>query len=765
MISSITIPISRCTTGIYLRWWYNGYHYFNFTNGYEITMQTESMGTQVTKMFSRISKIERPTKLKTDYSYNVTLEGITAGNIPGFEGLLLAEKVEQYESGVWREVEITRGEHVTKDENGPGYIFNFQVTRKELPNTPAVFQKSQHLFINDTECDLDDDEVIPINKQVNDIAEMQDRQSDFTAQFKIRKTRAMRALFELSGETGANTSFPYIQQSCKYASNGIEMITGGYMILDKGNDQYYFASIYSGNLNFFKEIELLKLTDLTLASTNHTWDLTDINSSHASDLDYLYPLCEPSDDGTMIPVKLVGNTTELFGGWIWPFVKVKKIWDEIFSTAQFTPEGDILTAGTLANNTFINLWMPTVNLTPPNISVAQWFYSLRYDGRKDFVVPSQFVGGTSKTVGDAAWLATGVYYTPYAALYKFRVGINQAYIDGQPAPTITVYSAGVLAATLTLQGTWGGGGVFTGEYQAIANEDLVFKTTPFNNCTAYSLAITDIVISTSAYNSPMTPHINLADLTQIEFIKLICNMFALIPDVTARDKKIKFWNYNDLYNNIPIARDWSAYLSEQDDETEYKFGDYAQRNNIKYKESKDVILGNGDAIIEIDDKTLPAIKDVIQFPVSTCDEETIDFTAPTVNVSRIAFNNIDNTGSYKANGSIDPRIIYVKEATGKTFKVWNTVTMDGLSVTINNPKIASSSDISSSFLVINYAGLSRLLTKTNLRRAKFNLPVYEVAGLKHYIPIYLSQYKAYFYVNKINNYVPGQLCTIDLIKL
>jgi hypothetical protein len=45
------------------------------------------------------------------------------------------------------------------------------------------------------------------------------------------------------------------------------------------------------------------------------------------------------------------------------------------------------------------------------------------------------------------------------------------------------------------------------------------------------------------------------------------------------------------------------------------------------------------------------------------------------------------------------------------------------------------------------------------------LPVYEVAGLKHYIPIYLSQYKAYFYVNKINNFVPGKLCTIDLIKL
>lgn len=762
MISTISIPISRCTTGVYLRWWYNGYHYFNFTNGYEITMQTESMGTQIVRMFSRISKVERPTKLKAEYSYQITLEGITAGNIPGFEGLLLAERVEQYESGIWREVEITSGEHVIKDESVPGYILNFEITRKELPNTPAVFQKSQHLFINDTECDLDEDEIIPINKQVNDIAEMQDRQSDFTAQFKIRKTRAMKALFELSGEAGANTSFPYIQQSCRYVSNGIEMITGGYMILDKGNDQYYFASIYSGNLNFFKEIELLKLTDLTLPSTDHDWNLTDINLSHTTDLDYVYPLCEPSDDGGMTPLKLVGNTVELYGGWIWPFVKIKTIWDEIFSNAQFTCNGDILT-----NDTFLKLWLPIVNLTPSNISTVQWLYSLIWNGRKDYTLPLSPLNqlGATLIVGTYLWRDTGFYTVPYTALYKFRVGINQAYIDGNPAPDVYIYKSGISVATLDLVGSWGPGGVFTGEYTATAGDLLRFVVSDFNNCTGYSLAITEIVISTSAYSSPMTPHINLPDLTQIEFIKLVCNIFGLIPDVTARDKKIKFWNYNDLYDNIPNARDWSAYLSEQDDETEYKFGDYAQRNYIKYKESKDVIIGNGDATIEIDDTTLPTEKDVVQFPVSTCDEVTIDFTAPTVNVSRIAFNNIDNTGIYKANNSIDSRIVYVKEATGKTFKVWDTVAMNVNSISISNPKIASSLGVSGSYIVTNYGGLSRLLTKTNLRRAKFNLPVYEVAGLKHYIPIYLSQYKAYFYVNKINNYIPGQLCIIDLIKL
>jgi hypothetical protein len=176
---------------------------------------------------------------------------------------------------------------------------------------------------------------------------------------------------------------------------------------------------------------------------------------------------------------------------------------------------------------------------------------------------------------------------------------------------------------------------------------------------------------------------------------------------------------------------------------------------------------------------------VVEVPISTCDEVHIlpsfGVIGPhifDVVVSRIGFNkwNVD-TSSYDQNEVIDPRIVYISHISPvasppyeKEFWIRETVAplagdFDGISHQIISPKKASSLEVAFSSLIGNYAGLSRLLTKTNLRRAKFNLPVYEVAGLKHYIPIYLSQYKAYFYVNKINNYVPGQLCTIDLIKL
>ena len=772
------IIISECKVGVYLRWWYNGWHYFNFTNGYVITMTTESMGSQVTNMFSRISKIERDTKIKSGYAYQITLEGITAGNIPAFTGLLLAEKVEQYEGIIlpsatimtysWREIEVTRGAHIIREDNAPGYILNFEITRDERPGTSSVFQKALKLYLDDTLCDMDDDEVVPVNKQTNDIAEMQDRQADFTAQFKIRKTRTMQLLFERSGDVGANTDFPYKNQVCRLVQDGIEMITGGKMILDKVDDLYYYVSIYSGNLSFFKSIENLKLTDITLPGSpgflEHTWNIATQKILHdaVSAPDYIYPLMEPSDDAAMNPLRLAGNTTELYGGWTWPFVKAKIFWDAIFTDAGFDCQGDILT-----NDIFLNLYLPITSLTVTRALLERYLYSGFRRGFMVLGIKGIFgLGGTGRLnliLGDTNF-ADGHYICRFTGSYKITVKITFA--AGVPDIWLDVNLAGTGAVgPFTLTSSDATHATYEYTYAATAGDDLAV----WGDANTYfdiEIAYIDITTDAIKYGDLIDPIINMPDIKQVEFIKTICNMFGLIPEVIPRDRVIKFWNFSELYDNVGDARDWSKYLSERDDETEFKFGDYAQRNNLKYKDSDDVIKDNGRGTMLVEDETLQAEKDLLTLNISTCDDIYIGYTAPTVPVSRISMNKwYDDAGIYKAEKTIDARIVYVKRATGKTLKLWDDAAMAGGSVTVTDPRIASSLEVSFSYLVTNYAWLSRMLTKTNLRRAKFNLPVYEVAGMKHYIPIYLSQYKAYFYVNKINNYVPGQLCTIDLIKL
>jgi hypothetical protein len=791
-VGAIKVIVSNCITGIYLRWWFNGWHYFNFTNGYEIVMNTEAMDTQVTKMFSVISKIERPTRLKTEYSYQIILEGITAPNIGGFTGLLMAEKVEMYEGslnmvtadttlitadsdltvdsfggGLWREVELTRGSHKIRDAGAPGYILSFEITRKELVNSASVYLKSLRLYLGDVLCDMDEDEVIPINRQTNDIAEMQDRQSDFTAQFRIRKTRAMKALFQLSGEVGISTVFPYQIQTCKLISDNIEIITGGNLTLEKVNDQYYDVSILSGNKNFFKAIENLRITDLTLASADHTWDVATMAGSHAADLDYVYPLCEPSDDAGISPLTDDGDRVEMYGGWIWPFIKVKAIWDEIFTNAGFICEGDILT-----NEFFTRMFMPVSSRSITKAYTDQYLYSAYWQGYRN-AVDNDILGavhfpGALLIRGTGNFL-NGFYYLPYDGTYKIAVKIIKDIFS--PAVTLTVDLAGILNGTMTPVSSVFFEYNYEYEVTGTVGQAVVIKTTAALYY-YYAVRITEITNAMISYSSAIVAHNHLPGLSQTDFVKMICNLFGLIPEVTPRDRKIKFWNYSELYNNIARARDWSAYLSERDDDTGFKYGDYAKDNYLRYKDSDDVIKDNGRGSMQIDDETLPEEKDVVEVPVSTCDEVSILANVFGVNVSRIAFNNFNpDTSVYDSNKTIDPRIVYVdhvKQVASppyeKTFGIRATVA-PGAATDIDSPKKASSLEVSFSTLIYNYSALSRLLTKTSLRRAKFNLPVYEVAGFKSYIPVYLSQYKAYFYVNKINNYVPGKLCIIDLIKL
>ena len=771
-IGAIKINISRCAVGVYLRWYFNGWHYFNFTNGYEIIMRTESMGTQVTRFFSVISKVERPTRLKAEYLYKITVEGIAPQNIGGFTGLIMAEKVEQYEDSVWREVEVSRGSHTIRSAGEQGFEINFEVYRKELPESSAVFLKSLELYLGDTLCDMDDSEIVPINKQTNDIAEMQDRQSDFTAQFRIRKTRAMRALFELSGEVGASTDFPFIEHECKLIQDHIEIITGGLLILKKGSDQYYNATILSGNKNFFKTIELLKLNDLTLAGAGHTWDVATMAGTHAANLDYVYPLLEPSDDGGITPISDDGDRVDMYGGWIWPFINVKTIWDEIFSDAGYICEGDILT-----NETFTKLHIPISSRSVTKGYADRWLYSMWWDGA--FTPDNGDVLGLDEFLGTVLVNGTyvfhrGFYITQFDADYKIFVSAISGFTAFDPFAVLTVYLDGAPQDVMLI--TSSGLAVQNYEYTvtATAGQTIAIVT----NQAYYrfwSLRIVEIVNPLIGYSSTVEARNHIPAMSQTDFIKTICNMFGLIPDVTPRDRKIRFWNYLELYENIFKARDWSAYLSERDDETEFKYGDYARDNYLRYRESEDVINDTGTGSMQIDDTTLPAERDVVELPLSTADEVIILDNIFPVNVSRIAMNKYDiDDSEYIGEKTIDPRIVYVDHirdvaspAYEKTMGLRATVA-PGATTDVDSPKKSTSIDVSFASLVISnpgYAGLSRLLTKTNLRRAKFNLPVYEVAGLKHYIPIYLSQYKAYFYVNKINNYVPGKLCTIELIKL
>jgi hypothetical protein len=381
-------------------------------------------------------------------------------------------------------------------------------------------------------------------------------------------------------------------------------------------------------------------------------------------------------------------------------------------------------------------------------------------------------------VGDGLWRYTSQYVVKVAGDYKIRATFSSPDNTSMPVH-VYVYSGAVLLGELTggnfktsiYRGHLLWTRYYEGTFALLVDWGITIRVTYCVGVTQYSVQILSIDAPRISYGSSVQVNRHLPDLTQTDFIKMICNLLGYVPDTNARDKKIRFWNYQALYDNFAQARDWSAYLSERDDEAEFRFGDYAQRNYLRYTEADDVKLDAGSGMIQVDDGALAKDKEVVKLPVSTTDEVVV--TGDVV-VSRIDFNKWnDTTSAYDQNDSIKPRLVYVDRVPEdltvspvyqKTFS-FRALVAGGTTYDVVTPLKASSNEIHFSSLTESYTGLARMLAKSALRRARFNLPAYEVAGFKHDIPVYLSQYKAFFYVNKIENYVNGRLCTVELIKL
>ncbi|MDR0712528.1 MAG: hypothetical protein LBF67_09345, partial [Prevotellaceae bacterium] len=59
----------------------------------------------------------------------------------------------------------------------------------------------------------------------------------------------------------------------------------------------------------------------------------------------------------------------------------------------------------------------------------------------------------------------------------------------------------------------------------------------------------------------------------------------------------------------------------------------------------------------------------------------------------------------------------------------------------------------------------RLFKKFRVVEATFLLDEREVANFNQFAPVYVDYYGAYFFVNKVSNWMAGKPCKVELIKL
>jgi len=272
------------------------------------------------------------------------------------------------------------------------------------------------------------------------------------------------------------------------------------------------------------------------------------------------------------------------------------------------------------------------------------------------------------------------------------------------------------------------------------------------------------------------------DISQKDLLKDILQKFGIICQTNNADRTIHFNSLRDIVNNIPAAKDWTAKCIDQGKQVSFKLGNYAQANNMKYKDDDGVLpKGFADSQISVSDTTLPASADLFQSQFAA----TLNRPFYGGSISQILKKD-PKSDENDFSLSTQPRILIDQKfnlmGIGKSVTFTdgnvsnNVVVNDWISIpyfykpdgefnlcfgdmpSVNNKKTPG-------LKTMYYPELEKVLKQTKKVIRYIMLTPRDILELNLMIPVYLQQDNAYYYINKIDAWRKGQPCKVELVRI
>lgn len=181
------------------------------------------------------------------------------------------------------------------------------------------------LIINGKEIDLPKQN-FKFVLQVNDFFDLKTRQSSYSENIELPKTPLNLRFFEFAGTYPNNSDKPYQKLNTLYLVDGLPVVIDGFGIL-KNTDENYNFHFYDGNIDLYKAIEGLKLTDLPFDEFTHTKNIAGVKNTWENDLPYVYAV---ADYGGIPEWQNAINIDFLV-----PSISLEWIWNKIFEITGF----------------------------------------------------------------------------------------------------------------------------------------------------------------------------------------------------------------------------------------------------------------------------------------------------------------------------------------------------------------------------------------------------------------------------------------------
>ena len=646
------------------------------------------------------------------------------------------------------------------------------------------------LFINGFQVDLPNDtSQFTRTLQVNNLASLDTRQTNYSTNLKLPFTPNNQALLGNLGILGNQSRVPYQKNTCDYYVENDKIIHNGWAVINETNAKGYDLTVYDGNIDLIKLIDNKTLGDLYIGEITHTKNLSSVIGSWNNDLDYCYIIADYNGKSIYS-----GDTLNI--DYLIPSVKVSYLWDRIFDTYGFTYTGSIF-----SGTDFTNLWMTYPKGVNPEandniIHIATFTGSATNYNQGN---PSRFIIDTTGFTSTAATVV-------YTSLSNNGYGTTDEHIKVLENKNFNIKITGKIAAFNIFNSNenvpvdlW----FVTNAHNSTPNGSMVssqFKKKIAENVTQYTTLnvnynftlnanetfcivsssplstgniftnATNFQIDFGYFDDPLYNFQNeLKSFKTNDFIKEIIWRYGLTMYKEKYSNNYHFKTLDEVINN-PSVIDWTEKFQSLDKE-KYLYGNYAQTNNFKYKyNDDDAVYNNG--TIGIDNVNLAEQTDVIQSLITSPEKDTVDLLQfNDVHVYKIWSKEVNDTGVVKYKGLNDKYyfIRSIDASFASPLKVGTEAIVSGVtgySTTVMSGKVETYQNIDwTSTIQEYYNPLNSILNDSKLITAKFYLTPTDIANFDFKSLYHIAQLGGNFLVNKISNYTKGKLCSVELIKL
>lgn len=614
-----------------------------------------------------------------------------------------------------------------------------------------------------------------MNYQVNNLAELKDRQADYSQALKMPFTQINCRIFGYANEFDVVTDIPYRKLNCRLLCNDTPIAgKGSYLILDRVTDKFE-VRILSGNADLFESMKAIKMENVYYDHIQH-YDTavlaTDIQAN-----DVFYGVCEFDKLGKHLTIQ----GANFFTKYSLPFVKIKALVEYLLS--------DYLNGYTLQTDVPLRMEEEALrigNYQKDGASFNPYNKANATDGQTITINAGQTI---ELKLAPAMVLSEGgnKYYfkSPHDLTFMAATTVN---VDSDTTLLLRTYINGILAGSASLNGTWGRVvDHFDAQFISIENpqtpvvlnqgDDYELKIT-LTNQTATNENInysTSTTITDTAHINPDKQDVpigglipvarNLGFNTVFDVVKYFLQLYGLVPYIDRENKILYAYTFNHIQSLKPQAKDWSTKLNSGTKNFGYTLDGYAKQNYISLKENSQGKIEKGSFSINNDKLK----NEATLFELPTKSAGMVGTTLPVVTIVNIDDIDIDENGNPIFDTKTPVCISYTEAGFGQNV---NVAFEPGLQSSVKELPDLYPLDMNR---IINtyYSGLVNILTNAKITEDDFVLTDKDIEEYKLvrngvpgcFIPVYIQKYGAYFYVNKIKNFVSGSLTKCELIKI